>query len=148
DALDLIRVVAQLPLARGDALIAALGEAQKAAPALSGKRVLVTGSRHETSVLYRAIEAGGAVVVGEDHAWGDPWVAALLDEALDPLEAISARSQSPSWPSPVQSSAVRAAALAERAEALGIDAVIHCVIGSDEAAPWDVKSTKAALDAR
>ena len=148
DALDLIRVVAQLPLARGDALIAALGEAQKAAPALSGKRVLVTGSRHETSVLYRAIEAAGAVIVGEDHAWGDPWVAAVLDEALDPLEAISARSQSPSWPSPVQSSAVRAAALAERAEALGVDAVIHCVIGSDEAAPWDVKPTKAALDAR
>ena len=147
EALDLIRGVTQLSVTDGNALIAALGEALKPAPALGGKRILLTGSRHETSSVYRAIEAAGAVIVGEDHAWGDPWVAAVLDEALDPLEALSARSQSPSWPSPVQSSAVRAAALAERGEILDVDAVVHCVIGSDEAAPWDVKSAKAALDA-
>lgn len=146
-ALDLNRVLAQLPLVQGDALVAALVDTLKTAPAINGKRVLVTGSRHETSAVYRAIEAAGAVIVGEDHAWGDPWVAALLDETLDPFEAVSARSQSPSWPSPVQSSAVRAAALAQRAETLQVDAVIHCVIGSDEAAPWDVKSAKATLEA-
>jgi benzoyl-CoA reductase/2-hydroxyglutaryl-CoA dehydratase subunit BcrC/BadD/HgdB len=146
DALDLIHAVTRLSAAEGDALIAGVQTTISDASPLVGKRILVTGSRHETSAVYRAIEAAGAVIIGEDHAWGDPWVAALLDETIDPLEAISARSQSRLWPSPVQSSAVRAGALAERARALGVDAVVHCAIGSDEAAPWDVKASKAALD--
>jgi benzoyl-CoA reductase/2-hydroxyglutaryl-CoA dehydratase subunit BcrC/BadD/HgdB len=148
DALDLIRAVTLVDATSSEALISAIEAGLKSAPALAGKRVLLTGSRHETSAVYRAIEAAGAVIVGEDHAWGDPWVAALLDETLDPLEAISLRSQSPLWPGPVQSSKVRAQALAERARSPGVDVVIHCAIGSDEAAPWDLKATKAALDAQ
>ncbi len=148
DALDLIRAVTTLSTTAADALITAIETGLATAPALSGRRILLTGSRHETSAVYRAIEAAGAVIVGEDHAWGDPWAAAVLDETLDPLEAISARSQSPQWPSPVQSSQLRAEDLAERAAALGVDAVIHCTIGTDEAAPWDVKATKAALGAQ
>lgn len=146
DALDLIRAVTQLAPADSDSLLSAVALAIRNAPALTGKRVLLTGSRHETSAVYRAIEAAGAVIVGEDHAWGDPWVAGLLDEALPPLEAISARGQSPLWPSPVQSSQVRAKALADRALSLRVDAVIHCTVGREEAAPWDIKPIRAALE--
>lgn len=148
DALDLIKAVTQLSPAESDTLVSAVALALEDAPALTGKRVLLTGSRHETSAVYRAIEAAGAVIVGEDHAWGDPWVAGLLDETLPPLEAISARGQSPLWPSPVQSSQVRAAALAERARSLRVDAVIHCTVGKDEAAPWDIKAIRAVLQAQ
>lgn len=145
DAVDIIRAVTQLPSEAADALIGALAAKLENEPALPGKRILLTGSRHETSVIYRAIEATGAVIVGEDHAWGDPWVHDVLDEAIDPLDAISARAQSRTWPSPVQSSKARAQTLAERARALKVDAVIHCSIDGDETSPWDVKATRSAL---
>jgi len=145
DAIDIIRAVTQLSSEVANALIGSLAATMENHPVLSGKRILLTGSRHETSTVYRAIEATGAVIVGEDHAWGDPWVDALLDETIDALEAISVRAQSTTWPSPVQSSAIRAQAIADHARSLKVDAVIHCSIDGDEASPWDVKATRSAL---
>ncbi len=145
DAVDIIRAVTRLSPEAADTLMGSLAAVLENQPVLSGKRILLTGSRHETSALYRAIEAAGAIVVGEDHAWGDPWVHAVLDETIDPLDAISARAQFETWPSSVQKSAARAQILAERARSLKVDAVIHCAIDGDEASPWDVKATRSAL---
>jgi benzoyl-CoA reductase/2-hydroxyglutaryl-CoA dehydratase subunit BcrC/BadD/HgdB len=144
-ALDLIRAVGRLPLDAGDALIAEVGRALQTATPLNGPRILITGSAHETSDIYRAIEASGAVIVSEDHAWGDPWVASTLDEVIEPLEAISARSQARQSPIPVQSSADRARTLAARAVALQVDAVLHLILPGDEASPWDIKATREAI---
>lgn len=145
EALDLIAAVTRLPDKQANALLDAVEVALAKAPALVGSRVLVTGSAHESSTVYRALEVLGAVVVGEDHAWGDPWVEAALDETLPVAEAIAARSRSAAWPSPRQSSFGRAEALAARAGGLTIDAVIHIGLKGDEAAPWDVKATRVAM---
>ncbi len=145
EALDLIGVVTRLSDAGANALLDEVGAALSTAPPLAGSRVILTGSAHESSTLYRALEALGAVVVGEDHAWGDPWVEAVLDETLPVAEAITERSRSAAWPSPRQSSQTRAQALAARAKAIKVDAVIHVGLKGDEAAPWDVKATRAAL---
>jgi benzoyl-CoA reductase/2-hydroxyglutaryl-CoA dehydratase subunit BcrC/BadD/HgdB len=145
DALDLIRAVSRLSADAGDALITEVKTRVGSALPLTGQRLLVTGSAHETSDIYRAIEAAGAVIIGEDHAWGDPWIASVLDETIDPLEAISARAQARLSPTPVQSSADRAAALAFRATALQVDAVLHLTLPGDEASPWDIKATREAL---
>jgi hypothetical protein len=66
--------------------------------------VLVTGAPHETSALYATIEAAGCVVVGEDHDWGDPWVGMMLDESLDPFEALAVRWETPLPGAPTGSS--------------------------------------------
>ncbi|CAN5279737.1 hypothetical protein BH10PSE1_BH10PSE1_05540 [soil metagenome] len=145
DALDLIRAVGRLPMDAGDALVAEARIAVQTATPLAGPRILVTGSAHETSDIYRAIEASGAVIVGEDHAWGDPWIASTLDEAIDPFEAFSARSQARLSPTPVQSSADRAGAIAARAVALRVDAILHLTLPGDEASPWDIKATREAI---
>ena len=42
-------------------------------PVLHGPRVFFTGSNQEDTALYEQIEAAGAVIVGEDHDWGDRW---------------------------------------------------------------------------
>ncbi|PIC00091.1 2-hydroxyacyl-CoA dehydratase family protein [Caulobacter sp. X] len=142
-ALDLIRALSQVSPQDGDRLIdKALAEARP----IAGRRVLITGSPHETSALYGAIEAAGCVIVGEDHDWGEAWASAMLDEALDPLEALIARWRKPSLSAPTGSSRVRALALAARARELDVDAVIHVRLTGDEASPWDVAEARKALE--
>lgn len=141
-ALDLIRAVLQSSPEEGDRLIdTALAEARP----IEGRRLLITGSPHETSALYAAIEAAGCVIVGEDHDWGEASASAMLDEALDPLEAMATRWRAPPLSAPTGSSRVRAHALAARARALDVDAVIHIRLPGDEASPWDVAETRQAL---
>ena len=146
DGLDLIRVISRVSGAKATRILDDLDTALEASPVLEGRRIVLTGSPHETSALYRQIESLGAIIVAEDHGWGDPWLAATLDETVSVTEAIALRSQSPAWPSPMQSADTRAAALALRAKALSVDAVIHCGLLGDEAAPWDVKPIRQALN--
>lgn len=142
-ALDLIRALSQVSPEDGDGLIdLALTNARP----VMGRRVLVTGSPHETSALYAAIEATGCVIVGEDHDWGETWASAMLDESLDPLEALVARWRTPPLSAPTGSSRMRAQALAARAKALDVDAVIHVRLTGDEASPWDVAEARKALE--
>jgi benzoyl-CoA reductase/2-hydroxyglutaryl-CoA dehydratase subunit BcrC/BadD/HgdB len=147
DALKLIAAVTRLPPAKADVLLSDVENALGEAPPLSGIRVLVTGSAHESPALYQAIEAAGAVVVGEDHAWGDPWLEEARALDGDPLAYIAGRPANPCWPSVAQSSRVRAQALAARAKALNVDRVIHLGIEGDEATPWDIKALRSALPA-
>ena len=141
-ALDLLRAVGQTPPAEADRLIAA---ALAGAAPVPGRRVLVTGAPHETSALYAAIEAAGCVIVGEDHDWGDPWAGMMLDETLDPFEALAVRWEATLPGAPAGSSQVRAQALADRAAALDVEAVVHIRLPGDEASPWDVAETRRAL---
>lgn len=145
DALDLIRAVSRSSALEADRLVDAIEAAVKGAPVLTGRRVLLTGSMHETAHLYRQMEALGAIIVSEDHAWGDPWIASSLAEDVSVEEAVALRSQAPDWPSPMQSAGWRASALTRRALALGVDAVIHCSLAGEEAAPWDIKPSRIAL---
>ncbi|WP_454715548.1 2-hydroxyacyl-CoA dehydratase [Caulobacter segnis] len=143
-ALDLVRAVGQATIADGDSLIFS---ALSGAGHRAGRRVLVTGAPHETSTVYAAIEAAGCVIVGEDHAWGDPWAGLMPDEILDPFEALLRRWQTPAPDVTDGSSAVRAQALAARAARLDVEAVLHIRLPGDEASPWDVARLREALTA-
>lgn len=143
-ALDLLRAVGQLGSDEGEV---AIGAALARAGEQSGRRVLVTGAPQETSAVYAAIEAAGCVIVGEDHDWGDPWAGMMLDEGGDPFEALIRRWQAPLPGAIDGSSLARAQALATRARALDVEAVIHVRLPWDEAAPWDVASSRKALEA-
>jgi hypothetical protein len=70
DALTIIASAAILPPAQHIAAIETLLATLPDAPILPGKRVLVCGTPHENDTIYRAIEAQGHLIVGEDHPWG------------------------------------------------------------------------------
>jgi len=124
DALQIIGAAAILP---ADEHIAALEEFACDNQPIVGQRVFVCGSAHEGAQLYRAIEEIGALVVGEDQAWGSPFV--------DP-DRLAPRVASP------EDVAERIAA---RAAAVSADLVLHLTIGGDEAAPWDIAAITRAL---
>jgi len=104
-------------------------EALLAAPAqlLSGKRVYLCGTAHEGAALTRAIEAAGALVVGESHAWGMPFARGQLTPPRVTVPDDLARR------------------VAADVAALTPDLVLHLRIDGDEAAPWDVAALKRAL---
>ncbi|WP_082560754.1 2-hydroxyacyl-CoA dehydratase family protein [Caulobacter sp. Root487D2Y] len=143
-ALDLIRAVGQVSATESGGLILA---AQASAGPRTGRRVLVTGAPHETSVIYAMIEAAGCVIVGEDHDWGDPWADMMLDESLDPFEALLRRWETPLPGAVGGSSVARAQALTARAKAMDVEAVVHVRLPGDESSPWDVARTREALAA-
>jgi benzoyl-CoA reductase/2-hydroxyglutaryl-CoA dehydratase subunit BcrC/BadD/HgdB len=121
DILVLVGAAAILPPEQANAALATLCEAPPSATA--AKRVFVCGTAHEGTEIYRIIEAAGARIVGETHAWG-------LADAVPP------RIVSPS-------DAARLAAAA--AQRCGAELVVHLTIDGDEAAPWDVARLKHAL---
>ncbi len=58
-------------------------------PVRDGERVFLTGSSHDDASVYRALEALGLLIVGEDHDWGD--VLADVDVATPDLSGIAER---------------------------------------------------------
>jgi benzoyl-CoA reductase/2-hydroxyglutaryl-CoA dehydratase subunit BcrC/BadD/HgdB len=130
DALQVIGAAAIMPLHEHGAALTDALRGLADAPILPGQRVFVCGTPHESAELYRAIEAAGALIVGEDHAWGAPFM------------------HSERQPSRVASPAQLGMRIAEQAAALDVDLVLHLTIGGDEAAPWDVAAIKRALTGR
>jgi benzoyl-CoA reductase/2-hydroxyglutaryl-CoA dehydratase subunit BcrC/BadD/HgdB len=116
-----------------------------AAPVLSGKRLYLAGTAHEHCHLYAQIESSGALVVGEDQGWGNPYWraerkarAAGLEGFADPAATRIPRTEDP---------ALVGRRIAEDAAASGAELVLLLTLGEDEAAPWDLASIKRALPA-
>lgn len=127
DALQVIGAAAILPPEEYAVALATALDRIAAAPPLAGKRVFVCGTAHEGVEVYRAIEAAGAVIVGDDQPWGSPF-------------------GNPARKAPrVDSPAEVGARIARQVAALQPDCVLHLTIGGDEAAPWDVPAIKRAL---
>ena len=131
-ALRIAGSAAILPPDEHVALLRALTAGADALPALAGKRIYITGSAHEHARIYEAIEALGAVIVGEDHDWGLEVAVAAAEGEAGPI----ARLVSPSR---------RAERLARAAAECRAGAVIHIAFEGDEAAPWDVTAARRAL---
>jgi benzoyl-CoA reductase/2-hydroxyglutaryl-CoA dehydratase subunit BcrC/BadD/HgdB len=56
-----------------------------------GARIFVSGSPLDNTRLYEIIESFKATVVAEDHCWGIRYADVLIDESIDPLEAVIER---------------------------------------------------------
>jgi benzoyl-CoA reductase/2-hydroxyglutaryl-CoA dehydratase subunit BcrC/BadD/HgdB len=125
-ALEVIAAAAILPAAEHEQALARLLSADN--PPLPGTAVFVCGSAHEGPEVYRAIEAAGGLVVGEDHAWGMDFGASA------PV------------PPRVADAGARAANAAAQAGACGAELVLHLSLDGDEAAPWDVAQLRAVLE--
>jgi hypothetical protein len=113
------------------ALIAGAGEL----PEHDGLRVVLTGSPHDEAGVTRAIEAAGALVVGEDHDGGD--AAAGREIGAPTLESIALFAGT-SGPTPTRAAIrVRAAFTAELVQKSSAQAVLSYVREMDDAPLWD-----------
>ncbi|PSJ41047.1 2-hydroxyacyl-CoA dehydratase [Sphingomonas deserti] len=141
---DMLRIAGAAAIMAPEAHNAAMGDVLGSADALAarpGTRLFVTGSAHEHADLYALIERAGAIIVGEDHGWGEPYLEAHLahptvEACADPRLRPPARTVPPG---------VRAQQLVERVAACRAEMILHISIDGDEAAPWDIAAMRRAL---
>lgn len=117
-------------------------------PVISGPRIFMTGSNQEDTDLYDLIEATGAVIVGEDHDWGDRYYDRDYNLDYAPIRAIVDRYMLREFSSKKAFVSQRVAALDRMTEATGADAVIFFTNIYEEAASWDYPSQKKSLEGR
>jgi benzoyl-CoA reductase/2-hydroxyglutaryl-CoA dehydratase subunit BcrC/BadD/HgdB len=112
------------------------------------RRVYLTGSAHDSAAVYRAIEADGSTVVGEDHGSGEAIGDGLIAENRDPLAAIAARYHAGSALALRNDPDARAARAAADAAVAGADVVLSWIRTGDDALAWGVPALKGALAER
>ena len=117
-------------------------------PVLTGPRVFFTGSNQEDTGLYDMIESAGAVIVGEDHDWGDRWYDRDYNTDYTPLRAVVDRYMLREFSSKKAFVSQRVAALDREADAAGAQAVLFYTNIYEEAASWDYPSQKKSLESR
>jgi benzoyl-CoA reductase/2-hydroxyglutaryl-CoA dehydratase subunit BcrC/BadD/HgdB len=115
-------------------------------PAHKGVRVFITGSDHDHPQFYQLVESLGAVIVGEDHDWGDRGYERLVDTTVpDSVDAIVDRYHFCPPAGAKFPVAERAAYTAARAVAARADVVICFIRHLDEGPRWDCPDQKKAL---
>ena len=117
-------------------------------PVLSGPRVYFTGSDQEDTRLYEMLEAAGAVIVGEDHNWGDRFYERDINMEYSPVRALVDRYMLREFSSKKAFVSQRVAALNREVEAANAEAVVFYTNIYEEAASWDYPSQKQSLEAK
>ena len=103
------------------------------------RRVYVTGSAYAETGLAAAIEdAGGTVVAGPPL---------LVDESIDPVEAVARHYEHPLLAGPRGSSMERARATVEQARAARADVVVAFYLAGDDGLRWELPELRSALTA-
>ena len=129
-------------------LVKQIAKAAAKWPVITGPRVFVTGSVHEDLAVYSMIEDAGAVIVSEDHDWGDRSYERDFNLEYTPIRAIVDRYMLRSFSSKKAFVSQRVEALNEAVKASGAEAVVFYTNIYEEAASWDYPSQKASLDAQ
>ena len=107
-----------------------------------------TGSNQEDTSLYEQIEAAGAVIVGEDHDWGDRWYDRDYNPEYSPVRAVVDRYMLREFSSKKAFVSQRVAALDREVDASTAQAVVFYTNIYEEAASWDYPSQKKSLESR
>ncbi|TYB57394.1 2-hydroxyacyl-CoA dehydratase [Nonomuraea sp. PA05] len=113
-------------------------------PERHGRRVFLSGSDHDTAHVYRAIEADGHVIVGEDHSFGDPQAERLVGGGG--LDALAEHYHEYGPTAHRATTAERAAHAAVAARRCGAELFVAYARTGDDAPAWDFPAQRAALD--
>ena len=148
EALQVVGASMFLPREEHSRLLRAFLAEAKGRPSLPGVRLFVTGSAQDHSQFYELVESCGAVVVGEDHDWGDRHFAGEIGATTDPIDAIIDRYHLRQPSASRASVSARVTALVEQARAAGAQGVIAYILEKDDAPSWDLPEQRKALDAR
>ena len=117
-------------------------------PMLEGPRVFFTGSDQEDTALYEMLEAAGAVIVGEDHNWGDRFYERDYNMEYSPVRALVDRYMLREFSSKKSFVSQRVEALNREVRAANAEAVLFYTNIYEEAASWDYPSQKKALESQ
>ncbi len=128
-------------------LVRSITRAAAGWPVLKGPRIFVTGSSQESTELYDKIEDAGAVVVGEDHDWGDRFYNRDCNPDYPVVRSIVDRYMLRLFSSKKAFVSQRVEALSSEAIATKAQAVIFYTNIYEDAASWDYPTQKAALEA-
>ena len=140
EALAVHAAVQALPPDDAARLVAEAGAECTARDPLTARRIHLTGSGHDEPGVYAAIEAAGAVVVGEDHDWGD-----LQAERLVGPGGVLALAECYQGRGPTAqraSAAARAGHLRTALERTCPDAVVAYLRRHDDAPAWDLPAQR------
>lgn len=129
-------------------LVRQVTEDAKTWPVLTGPRIYFTGSDQEDTSLYDLIESAGAVIVGEDHSWGDRHYDRDYNLDYTPIRAVVDRYMLREFSSKKAFVSQRVDALNRLTAAAGAEAVIFYTNKYEEAASWDYPSQKQSLESR
>lgn len=132
----------RLPLDEYRVLLTTLLASTDQLPVHDELRVFLTGSSHDDPGVYRAIEAQGAVIVGEDHDWGELLTEREVGAAT--LDAIAERYQHNGPTSQRSSIRQRATHTATAAAGAGAEVLLSYTRDKDEAPLWDFAAQQAA----
>lgn len=124
-----------------------VAEEAQAWPEIDAPRVFVTGTAQESTELYGLIEDAGAVVVGEDHDWGDRSYDRDMRCGIDVTRAIVDRYMLRSVSCRRSLVADRVRELDAQVAAANAQAVVFYLHEHDEAASWDYPEQRKSLEA-
>jgi benzoyl-CoA reductase/2-hydroxyglutaryl-CoA dehydratase subunit BcrC/BadD/HgdB len=109
-------------------------------------RLFVGGSPLDNVDLYELIESCGAVIVAEDHCWGNRCAEGVVDAGMPAFEALADRyHRKPACSIEFPSTRVVERCLA-RARAAGVDGAVFGVLEGDGVHVWDTPDEVAALE--
>lgn len=127
-------------------LVKAVTEDAAGWPVIDGPRIYFTGSGQEDTSFYDMIEDTGAVIISEDHDWGDRYFERDYNMDYTPVRAIVDRYMLREFSSKKAFVSQRVEALDREVAESKAEAVIFATNKYEEAASWDYPSQKASLD--
>ena len=127
-------------------LVEKLAEEAQSWPELEGPRVYYTGSVQEDTSVYEMIESRGAVIVGEDHDWGDRFFNRDCNTAYPVVRGIVDRYMLRDFSSKKAFVSQRVETLLNEVKEAAAEAVVFYNNIYEEAASWDCPSQKKALN--
>ncbi len=130
------------------ALVRQVTEEAKSWPVIHGPRIFLSGSNQEDTGLYDLIESAGAVIVGEDHDWGDRFYDRDYNMEYAPVRALTDRYMLREFSSKKAFVSQRVKALDRMVDAAEAEGVIFYTNIYEEAASWDYPSQKKSLESR
>jgi len=146
EALEIIGSSMFMPREEHSRLLGTFLEEARNRQPLMGVRLFLTGSQHEYSHFYQMVESCGAIIVGEDHDWGNRHSAGMIDTNADLINAIVDRYHL-RQPSASQSTVSdRVKSIVEQVKEAGAQGVIFYIINGDDGPSWDYPEQRKALE--
>jgi benzoyl-CoA reductase/2-hydroxyglutaryl-CoA dehydratase subunit BcrC/BadD/HgdB len=142
DALAVVGATTAMPAAAVNPLLEALLEETDVPLPAPRRRVYLTGSAHESDAVYRAIEADGSLVVGEDHGFGEALADGAVGGADDGLAAYYGLRSALALRNDPDARAER---IAREAAAAGADVVLAWIRTGDDALAWGLPALRREL---
>ncbi len=145
EALQIIGASMFLPRDEHTRLLRAFLEPARDRAPLGGMRLFVTGSAQDHPQFYELVESCGAVIVAEDHDWGNRHFEGEADPKAYPIDAIVDRYHLRSPGAARASISARVNALLDQVCAARAQGVIAFIYQKDDAPAWDLPEQRAAL---